>query len=90
MSDDGSELIYIAQAAGGRGAEVYRVAVATGAATRVRSLPEDVLSLTNALPRQVSPDGRNIVFGASSLERRARVLEIDLSGVLGSAPGARP
>jgi Tol biopolymer transport system component len=82
VSDDGSQLIYVAQASGGRGPEVYRVDVASGAATRLRSLPASGGVGPNG-PRQetVSPDGQSILF-TTALERRGTMMEIDISGLL--------
>jgi Tol biopolymer transport system component len=84
ISDDGSEVLYIAEATSGSGPVVYRVDVATGEANAVLSLPEEAgMNLNPPSHRSFSPDGEYVIFNTPG-EERATLLEIDISELLGA------
>jgi Tol biopolymer transport system component len=87
VSNDGSEVMFTSQGTpDAKGGAVYRVAVATGKATRLLTLPARV---SQAGQWTVAPDGKSIGF-MTTLEPRGTVYEIDLSDLLRKPGGTRP
>jgi Tol biopolymer transport system component len=77
VSNDGAELVVTALPQGGTEIVVYRLNVATGAASKLATIPFS----PRDRDRGVSPDGKSILYG-DQLERRASIYEFDMSALV--------
>jgi hypothetical protein len=81
VSDDGTRLLVLTRPNATSGVNLFRIGVATGAATKVYSVPAGDVQLGQQIT--FSPGGTSMQF-ATPLQPRATVQEVDLSLMLRS------